>query len=80
MTLTSSLPVLNYQAVRSWIAAPAENEILVPLREIELAIIEAFDMQAISIRGRAEELYVNSGNVTFIENDWFAAAVTEHSY
>jgi len=63
--------VLNYQPIRSWIAPPAPKEIIIPLREMELAVIEAFDMQAVSIRNRATNLYINS-NITFHENDWFS--------
>lgn len=36
-----------------------------------MAIIEAFDMQAVSIRGATDHLYINSEGVTFKENDWY---------
>lgn len=61
--------MLNYQPIRSWIKSPEKNNIVIPIREMELAIIEAFDMQAYSIRDRADLLYFNTG--TFEENDWF---------
>ena len=63
--------MLNYQAIRTWIEPTEEYTIILPIREMELAVVEAFDMQAYSIRGAATQMYINTG-IEFLENDWFA--------
>ena len=66
-----STAALNYRHVRSWLPLGAEEKsIQVPLRELEMALIEAFDLQAVSILGRAKQLYVNRSDINFQENDW----------
>ena len=60
---------MNYRPVRSWLSRE-DKAFEVPLREFEMALIEAFDLQAVSILGRASQLYVHQAGVKYQENNW----------